>query len=285
MLVGIEPVRSGYVVRSEQRIHWQEFGAGPMSVLLLPTWSIVHSDLWRHQVPSLSERYRVITFDGLGNGMSDRPLDPIHYGDLQFADDGAAVLDACGVDRAAIVGESQRSVWALAMAARHPGRVTAAVFIAPNVLLAPGHAFEAELPEYAGWSKWNMHYWREDFPGFLRFFFSKCFTEPDSQPQIDHFFDMGIQTTPDVLLATGGTDEHNLNADTTVEYARMIRCPALVLHGDEDAITPLARGAELARVTNAEFVIKHGGGHVPQYRFPAEMDALLGGFLARSLDA
>lgn len=68
------------VWRSGQRIHWQEFGAGDRSLLLLPTWSIVHSDFWRWQVPCFAESYRVITFDGLGNGASDRPTDPDLYG-------------------------------------------------------------------------------------------------------------------------------------------------------------------------------------------------------------
>jgi pimeloyl-ACP methyl ester carboxylesterase len=76
MLVGIEPVRAGYIERSGQRIHWQEFGTREEAVLLMPTWSIVHSDFWRHQVPFLSQQHRVVTFDGLGNGASDRPLDP-----------------------------------------------------------------------------------------------------------------------------------------------------------------------------------------------------------------
>lgn len=290
MLVGIEAVRSGYISRSGQRIHWQEFGAGQEAVLLLPTWSIVHSDFWRHQVPFLSKQHRVITFDGLGNGASDRPLDPSYYGDLQFADDGAAVLDACGVERAAVIGVSQGGPWALGFAVRHPERVTAAIFIAANVPLAPGHpvnvaagkAFLTELAEYPGWSKWNKNYWLQDFPGFLRFFFSQCFTEPDSGPQIEHFVQMGMQTNADVLLATAGADEDCIGPELALDYAKAIRCPTLVIHGDQDAITPLARGTELARLSGAELVIMRGSGHEPQCRLPDETNQLIGAFLATS---
>jgi pimeloyl-ACP methyl ester carboxylesterase len=286
LLVGIEPVRSGYIKRGGQRIHWQQFGLGQKTLLLLPTWSIVHSDFWRHQVPYFSTRYSVITYDGLGNGASDRPVDPSFYGDLQFADDGAAVLDACGVAEAAIAGVSQGGPWALAMAARHAKRVTAVVFIAPNVPLAPGHperiaagnTFLSDLSDYSGWLKWNRNYWLQDYPGFLRFFFSKCFTEPDSETQIEHFFQMGMQTTPEVLMATGGLDQHNLNRDLAVEYARGIQCPALVIHGDEDAITPLARGAELAKLVGADLVIRRGAGHEPQCRAPNEINELISSF-------
>jgi pimeloyl-ACP methyl ester carboxylesterase len=200
MLVGITPRRAGSIARDGQRIGWEEFGEGDKAVLLLPTWSIVHSDFWRHQVPFLAERYRVITFDGVGNGASDRPVDARFYGDLQFADDGVAVLDATGTVTAAVAEASQGGAWALALAARHPQRVAACIFIAPNVPLAPGHparvaaslSFDLELAEYEGWYKVNRHHWLADFAGFLRFFFAQCFTEPDSAEQIEHFYGMGL---------------------------------------------------------------------------------------------
>ena len=132
-ILDTSPVRQGEIERSGQRIRWEEFGAGDRTVLLLPTWSIVHSDHWRHQVPFLAADRRVIVFDGLGNGSSDRPVDPGLYGDILFADDAVGVLDACQVGRATVMGASQGGCWALALAARRPDRVSSVVFIAPNV--------------------------------------------------------------------------------------------------------------------------------------------------------
>ena len=248
-LVKMTPVRAGDIMRSGHRIHWEEFGAGDQTVLLLPTWSIVHSDHWRHQVAAFADTRRVITFDGLGNGSSDRPEDPSLYGDLSFADDGAAVLDACGVASAVVMGSSRGGVWALAMAARHPERVRAVAFIAPNVPLAPGHparvaASETFLEDREvndGWQMWNRSFWLHHYPEFLRFFFSQCFTEPDSAAEIQHFWEMGMQTTPEVLLATSGDGSNHLSADLARSYAVSLGCPSLVIHGDEDAISPLSR--------------------------------------------
>ncbi len=287
-IVGVTPVRSGYVERAGQRIAWQEFGEGDDVVLLLPTWSIVHSDHWRHQVPWLMEHHRVIVFDGLGNGASDRPTDPALYGDVPFADDGVAVLDACGVERATVFGSSLGGAWALTLAARHPERVSAAVFIAPDVALAPGHpeqdaadeTFLDKLAEHPGWAKWNRAHWLADFPDFLRFFFSQCFTEPDSGPEIEHFFKMGMQTSPEVLLATAGVDENDLGPDLAREYANGLQCPALVIHGDADAITPLARGRQLARLSGTQLVVMPGSGHEPHCRDPRRTNRLIGEFLA-----
>lgn len=291
MLKGVSAVRSGFVVRSGQRTHWQEFGSGDRAVLLLPTWSIVHSDFWRHQVPFLSTRYRVIAYDGLGNGASDRPTDPSFYGDYDFADDAVAVLDATGTKEAAIAGVSAGALWALALAGEHPERVSAAIFIGASVPLASPHPeraaaaadFETELAEHPGWSKWNRHYWLREYPSFLRFFFSKCFTEPDSAKQIEHFFQMGMETTPEVLLATSGLDERCLDAEAATRFAQSLRCPSLVIHGDADAISPPERGREIARLAGSTLEIMEGAGHEPQCRFPDETNRLIERFLSRSL--
>lgn len=197
------------------------------------------------------------------------PWNPDLYGDLLFAEDAAQVLDACGVERAAVLGSSQGGAWALALAARHPDRVSAAVFIAPNVPLAPGHpermaasdGFFEELSEHPGWARWNRSYWLSDFPDFLRFFFSQCFTEADSDEEINHFFRMGMQTNAEVLLATAGNGRADLTEGLARAYARSLRCPSLVIHGDHDAITPLARGRELARLSGAGLVVMAGSGH------------------------
>ena len=67
------PDQVGFIERGDVRIFYEVFGMGDPTVLLLPTWSIVHSRLWKAQVPNLARHCRVITFDGRGNGQSSRP--------------------------------------------------------------------------------------------------------------------------------------------------------------------------------------------------------------------
>jgi pimeloyl-ACP methyl ester carboxylesterase len=242
-------------------------------------------------VPFLSSRYRVVTYDGLGNGASDRPTDPSFYGDYDFADDAVAVLDATSTDKAAIAGVSAGALWALALAGRHPARVSAAIFIGASIPLAAPHPerataaadFETELGEYAGWSKWNRHYWLSHYPDFLRFFFSKCFTEPESTDHIEHFFQMGMETTPEVLLATSGPDDQSLDEAAATYFAQNLGCPSLVIHGDADAISPVQRGLELARLARSTLQIIEGAGHEPQCRFPDETNSIIERFLTEAL--
>ena len=74
-----QPLSDGYVERDGIKIFYEVFGAGEPTILLLPTWSLIHSRQWKMQVPYLARHCRVITFDGRGNGRSDRPVDPEAY--------------------------------------------------------------------------------------------------------------------------------------------------------------------------------------------------------------
>src|SRR3954467_12908063 len=105
------PDESGYVERDGVRLHYEVYGSGEPAILLLPTWSIVHSRHWKMQVPYLADHARVLTFDGRGNGASDRP--PDGYEEREFAADALAVMDATDTDRAVLVSLSAGARWAL----------------------------------------------------------------------------------------------------------------------------------------------------------------------------
>ena len=102
------PDAEGFIERDGVQVCWERHGDGDPTLLLLPAWSIVHSRQWKAQVPYLARRYRVLTFDGRGNGRSDRPPMAEAYDDDQYGADALAVLDAVGVDRAVVGGRSER---------------------------------------------------------------------------------------------------------------------------------------------------------------------------------
>ena len=88
------PEQSGYVERGGVRVWWEAYGAGEPAILLMPTWSIVHSRHWKAQIHYLARHFRVVTLDGRGNGLSDRPADSAAYADAEIVADAVAVLDA-----------------------------------------------------------------------------------------------------------------------------------------------------------------------------------------------
>src|SRR6187402_1854078 len=101
----VEPTRSGVVESSDGvRIAFDTYGSGDPTLVLLPSTPIVHSRQWKGQVPYLSRHFRVVTYDGRGNGRSDRPTDPAAYSDARITDDIVAVTDATATSQAVLVG-------------------------------------------------------------------------------------------------------------------------------------------------------------------------------------
>lgn len=77
---------------------------------------------WEHQVRYLSRGYRCITFSARGYPPSDVPESDHSYGQDISRSDVLAVMDACGVDRAHIVGHSMGAYTALHVGLFHPER-------------------------------------------------------------------------------------------------------------------------------------------------------------------
>jgi pimeloyl-ACP methyl ester carboxylesterase/predicted glycosyltransferase len=274
------PDSAGYVQRDGVRLYYEVYGSGEPTVLLLPTWSIIHSRHWKMQIPYLARHCRVLTFDGRGNGRSDRPA--AGYGEAEFAADALAVMDATGTARAAIVSLSVGAQRGLILAAEHPDRVTGAVFICPAVPLASPvedrtrYPWDEVLPTDEGWAKDNLYYWLRDYRGFLEFFFSQMFTEPHSTKPVEDCIGWGLETTAETLIATeigNGLDEAAAR-----ELCAGVRCPVLVIQGTADGITGAGRGIALAEATGGDLVLLEGSGHGPHVRDPVKVNLLLRDF-------
>jgi pimeloyl-ACP methyl ester carboxylesterase/predicted glycosyltransferase len=273
------PDESGYAERGGVKLHYEVYGSGEPTVLLLPTWSIIHSRHWKMQIPYLARHCRVVTFDGRGNGRSDRP--EAGYDEREFAADALAVMDATGTGRAVIVSLSLGAQRALLLAAGHPERMAGAVFIAPFTPLGsadPPDPWDEELATDEGWAKWNRHYWLRDYRGFLEFFFSQMFSEPHSTKPAEDCVGWGLETTAETLVTAelGG----KLGEQETRELCRRLRCPVLVIQGTADAITGRDCGTELAEATGGQLVLLEGAGHGPHVRDPVKVNLLLRDFAA-----
>ncbi len=128
-----QPDAQGTIERDGVRVHWESYGHGDPAILLLPAWSIVHSRHWKFQIDYLSRHFQVVTFDGRGNGLSDRPLDPSAYPDVELIQDAVDVLDLLGIESVIAAGVSCGGRHALDLAGRHPERVRAVFAIAPSI--------------------------------------------------------------------------------------------------------------------------------------------------------
>jgi pimeloyl-ACP methyl ester carboxylesterase len=280
------PDEEGFVERDGIRSFYEVYGDGEPTVLLMPTWSIVHSRHWKMQVPYLARHCRVLTFDGRGNGRSDRPSEPDAYREEEFAADAVAVMDATATERAVVVALSRGAERSLLLAANHPERVDRMVLIAPALPLPPAtpriqamREFSEPRDDYTGWGKWNRHFWVEHYEEFLEFFFSQCFTEPHSTKQREDTVDWGLETDAETLVATQ-LAPRLLDEESVRALLSRIDCPILVIHGSDDAIRPWASGARLAELANGALTVLEGSGHMPQARDPVKVNLLLRDFIS-----
>jgi pimeloyl-ACP methyl ester carboxylesterase len=279
-----EPDTEGYVERDGFKLHFEVFGQGEPTLLLLPTWTIVHARFWKAQVPYLARHFRVVTYDGPGNGRSDRPLEAGPYGCEEQALAAEAVLDATGTAAAVLVSLSMGAQWGLWLMANRRQRVLGSVFIGPSLALGPGYQdreqpFKEPYTSTVGWARYNRHYWLDHYRDFLEFFFSQCFTEPHSTKPIEDSVGWGLETAAEVLIAESNApwvDEATLRG-----WCAAGRCPVLVVHGDEDQISPLRRGRALAEATGGALVVLEGAGHIPLARDPVKVNLLLREFVER----
>ena len=279
----ITPDISAQVDRDGVRIHYDVYGDGEPTLLLLPTWSIVHSRVWKAQVPYLARHYRVITFDGRGNGRSDRPLGVDAHLPREYVKDAMAVLDATQTRSVVAVGLSFGGHLAAMLAALHPDRVDAAVLIAPAAPFAtsnpnrtPAHFTEPQ-PSTDGWAKYNQHYWRDHYPDFAQFFFERVFCEPHSTKQIEDAVSWALETNGAVITDT--TLARFAVTDEGEELYARVRCPVLVIHGDRDEVIPYKKGVAVAQVTGGRLATIEGAGHVPSTRDPAIVNLLIREFV------
>ena len=268
------------------RIAYETFGTGDPTIVMLPSTPIIHSRQWKAQVPYLARHFRVVTYDGRGNGRSDRPTDVASYAGDRYLEDPRAVMDATATERAVLVGLCGDAVWpAVQFAARWPDRVLGIVAFAVGVpLLTPPHpwrvqyGFHDELETDEGWAKLNEHYWRRDYPGFVRFFFGELTSEPHSTKVLEDIVGWALDGSVDAMLAEGSV-ENPWTLEAVEAVCRDVRCPLLIVHGTNDHCQPVSRAHRLAELTGGRLVIVDGADHLIPGRHPVLANLLIRDFV------
>ncbi len=282
------PDVEGFVERDGQRLFFEVYGDGKETIFLTPTW-LIHSRHWKMQIPYLARHFRVLVMDGLGNGGSDRCRNPRRYGASEFARDCLAVMDATATERAVMVSLSRGAQYVLELARLVPERVAGAAFIGPlfpytwshwSILTHPltlSLSRSSQLPTPVWWGHMNPAHWRRDFPVFASWFISRCFPEPHSTKGIEDGVGWALDSDPETLTATA-YGKINRNRSTLRGLARNLRCPVLVVHGDQDKIAPLRDGRALARLAGGRLEVVRGAGHLPHVRKPMQVNLALRDF-------
>ena len=112
------------VVANGIRTNYLEAGSGSGTVVLIHGSGpgVTAYSNWRLVLPALGEDFHVLAPDMVGFGYSDRP-DDVEYNVQTWADQTVGFMDAMGIKKAHLVGNSFGGAIALRIATQHPERV------------------------------------------------------------------------------------------------------------------------------------------------------------------
>ncbi|MEV0152769.1 alpha/beta hydrolase [Micromonospora sp. NPDC050686] len=208
------------------RLAYDEAGSG--SPVVLVHAGIADRRMWRAQVPALAERHRVIVPELRGYGESELPPSPFaHHDDL------VGLLDALGIERAALVGCSLGGRVAVDTALAYPDRISAlALFGAP----VSGNEWSEETERL--WDELVGEVDPEDFAasatGEVRFWVVGPTRQPaDVDPELIRFAEEMDQRALAAEQALSAIDVDELDPPA-IERLGELRMPVLVGTGADD---------------------------------------------------
>jgi len=252
-------------------IEYDEAGTGP-AILLLHAFPL-GLFMWDAQAEALAPKHRVVRFDARGFGGSGAGRGPLTM--ERIADDGAALLEHLGIERAIVGGCSMGGYAAFAFVRRHPQRLAGLVLqdtragadtgeakanrtaLAARVLAdGPEAAVDAFLPKLVGET-----------------------THRERPALVASLKERILATSPEGIANA----LHGLAARAdSRETLPTIAVPTLVLVGAEDVLTPPSEAALLsAAIPRARLDVIPRAGHLAGLENPAALNAALEAFLAR----
>jgi 3-oxoadipate enol-lactonase len=188
------------------------------------------------------------------------------FGIEEWVDDAVAVLDHLEVERAHVIGGSLGGGMAVVLAAREPDRVLSAMSFGgtlnvegadldavPNMIRELGvrGMFEAVLPEISV------------APG-------------TPQAVIDRLLELANHNEPATVIELW----HGALSTDARAAAAAVRCPVMVVTGEEDKTCPPEQGREMADLLGVELTVLPGVGHMPMLERPGETARIIAAHIA-----
>ena len=217
---------------------------------------------WRRNIPVLARELRVIAYDFRGNGNSDEPPGPATM--TTFVDDTLALLDALGVDRAHVYGQSFGGMVAQEIALTRLERVRTLILGCTHA--GTRHAVRAQGSKVPKGEPWRAMY----SPGF-----------PDRHPE--HVAeDLRIGAAQPKHPEGGRRQWEAMQGFDSFERLPTMSVPTLVLHGTEDLAVSSENARQLAeRIPGAELLLLEGAGHLYHSEQAEVADAAVLDFVRR----
>lgn len=247
-----EGMTEGHVEHDGARIWYASCGSGPPVVML--HGGLGHSGNWGYQVPALvSAGYQAVLIDSRGHGRSTRDARPFSY--ELMASDVLAVMDALGLEKAAVVGWSDGACTGLILGTIARGRIAGVFFFGCN--MDPSGTKEFEFTPIVGrcFSRHTKDY-------------AELSATPDQFDAFSEAVGLMMKTQP------------NYSADDLAQ----VRVPVAIVQSEHDEFIKREHAEYLAEsIPGAELTILPNVSHFAPLQRPEQFNSVLLAFLGRVL--
>lgn len=258
------------------RNHVRVLGAGPATLMFAHGFGC-HQGMWRHLVPGLQGRFRIVLLDLVGMGGSDiTAYDRVRHASLHgHAEDMLEVAQAVGDSPLVFVGHSVGATIGLLADVKAPGRFAGQIMVSPS-------------PCYIDDGQYVGGFTRRDIDSLL-------------ETLDDNYLAWAGAMAPAIA---GAPDQPAVGAELTNSFCRTdpdiarhfarvtflcdhraelpaLRTPTLIVQSSDDLIAPRVVGEYMARVVpDATLAVVDNVGHCPHLSAPAATGAAIDAFLA-----
>jgi pimeloyl-ACP methyl ester carboxylesterase len=263
------------------RIAYLDSGTGPPVILVHGFGGSMWQ--WEYQQEALADRFRVITVDLPGSGYSDKP--DMAYTPDEIIDLFAGFMDAVGLPRASLVGNSLGAGVAESMAIVHPDRVDRLVLIGgfPDRVRERltsrfvRSALDTRLPAWLI-AFGNLFTGR----GLTRLVLEEAVHDRSRLTPAVIERSYRNRQQPGIIAPVLATARNlPLWEQGLAKRLSDIRQPTLILWGEYDKLFPVSVGRDLqARIAGSRFELIPQTGHLAQWERPDLVNPLLRAFLA-----
>jgi 3-oxoadipate enol-lactonase len=252
-------------------LYYEFHGPEDGELLILNNGVFMNTASWLFQLPELSKRYRVLTYDMRGQGRSDHPEG--EYSLELHGEDLVALMDALKLEKAHMVGTSYGGELNLVMGIRYPERCHSL-----TIITSVSHS-DPLLAAMIG--RWVLAAKMGDGPLFFRLIYADVYSEnflvgrPDLIPMAEQrYAQLDLQ-------AAARLCESFARFNVTADLGK-IKAPTCIASAELDMLKPRKYGKIMHQaIAGSEFHLIPGAGHVAVLEKAAEVNTIILGFLAK----
>ena len=240
------------------------------SIIFLHGFPYDHT-MWKAQIDELSENYFCVTYDIRGLGES--PVGDGQFTMESFVDDLESTITELKLDKPILCGLSMGGYISFRALERMEEKFSAVILCDTR---SEADNNEGKLKRAAAIKRIST----EGLAPFAKDFITNCFGDDYKKNHKDEFEKRIAKSSGFNPVGVKGSLLAMMGRNDTTEYLSKIKIPALVICGENDALTPPAVMKTLAeKINGAEYVVIKNSGHMSPIENPEEVNKALRDFL------